>query len=90
MEIFRDQMSLRVKRTIDGRVVEGTAAVETAPLPEMRVRRMRFSEGDTPYECTCLLQGDLDNDARLTCQQYRQDDKPRRPGLGALFHRGAE
>ena len=56
----------------------------------MRVRRMRFSEGDTPYECTCLLQGDLDNDARLTCQQYRQDDKPRRPGLGALFHRGAE
>jgi hypothetical protein len=86
VEIFRAQRSLRVRRTINGVTVEGSAAIEAAPLAETRVLRLRFTEADTPFECTCLVQGDLDNYARLTCYRYRRDGKTRQPGLEALFH----
>jgi hypothetical protein len=87
IDIFRDpQHVLKVRRTIGGRVIEGTAAIEKATMAETQVLRMRFTEAGTPYECTCLIQGDLDNYARLSCHRYRRDGKTRQPGLEALFH----
>lgn len=87
VEIFRDPAkTLRVRRSIAGRVIEGTAAIETALHAEAQVLRMRFTDAGIAFECTCLIQGDLDNYARLSCHRYRRDGKTRQPGLEALFH----
>jgi hypothetical protein len=87
VDIFRDpQNALQVRRTVGGLVITGTAAIEQATLAETEVLRMRFTEAGIAFECTCLIQGDLDNYARLSCHRYRRDGKTRRPGLEALFH----
>ncbi|MEJ2642107.1 MAG: hypothetical protein P8010_21300 [Desulfosarcinaceae bacterium] len=89
VDIFRDpQHTLKVRRTICGRVIEGTAAIEKAAMAETQVLRMRFTEAGIPFESTCLIQGDLDNYARLSCLRYSQDGEIRQPALEALFHDG--
>ena len=85
VEITRDGTALEVKRTIAGKTVRGTAAVENAPMAETPVLRLRFKEAGRNYEGTCLINGDLDNHARLTCHLYRKDGNTRQPGLEALF-----
>lgn len=85
MEIYRDRTGLRIKRSIGEETVMGAAAVESALRGDARVLRLRFTENQTAYESTCLVQGDLDNHARLSCHLYRRDGKTRRPGLEALF-----
>lgn len=88
VEIYREGQSsqLKVRRIIADRVVEGAAAIESALHGEAMVLRMRFRENGTAHESTCLVKGDLDNYARLSCQLYRQDGKTRQAGLEALFH----
>jgi len=84
-EIKRDGRTLKVKRTIAGKTVWGTAAIENAPMAEKPVLRLRFNEGEKACESTCLIHGDLNNYARLTCHLYRKDGTTRQPGLEALF-----
>ena len=87
VDILRDaKNTFRVRRTIGSRTIEGTAAIETATLAETQVLRVRFIEAGIPFECTCLIQGDLDNYARLSCLRYRRDGRTRQPSLEALFH----
>jgi hypothetical protein len=82
--------ALKVKRTIGGRTVEGTAAIESALHGDAKVLRMRFKADAAAYENTCLVQGDLDNYARLSCHLYRQDGSTQQAGLEALFAAPAE
>lgn len=85
LEIYRDRTGLKLKRSIGKSSGVGTAAVESALNGDAAALRMRFSENQIAYESTCLIQGDLDNHARLSCHLYRQDGKTRQPGLEALF-----
>jgi len=81
-EIF----GLKVRRSINGQVIYGTAAIETALNGDARVIRIRFRENQIFYEQTCLSQSDLDNYARISCYLYRLDKSTTEPGLEALFH----
>ena len=85
VEIFRNGKTLQIKRTIAGRTVFGSAAIENTPIAETPVLRLRFKEGARAYECTCLIHGDLDNYARISCHIYRQDGSTRQSGLEAWF-----
>jgi hypothetical protein len=38
---------------------------------------------------TCLIAGDLDNYARLTCNWLREGSGPKEPGLEAMFSTAA-
>ena len=72
-------------RTVGHGVSYGKAAVEKALHGETEVLRIIFREADTDYEETCLISGDLDNYARLTCYLYRPGVKTDDPGLEAFF-----
>lgn len=65
--------------------ITGTASIENALAGEAKVLRMRFEEQGKAYESTCLIDSDLDNYARLTCQRYLQDGSTQKAGLEALF-----
>lgn len=86
VEIYRDRTGLKIKRRIGEAMAVGSASVESALNGDAMLLRMRFTENQTAYESTCLIQGDLDNYARLSCHRYRQDGGTRQPGLEALFH----
>ena len=77
--------SLTVVRTVGHGVSYGKSAVEKALHGETEVLRITFREADTDYEETCLISGDLDNYARLTCYLYRPGVKTDDPGLEAFF-----
>jgi hypothetical protein len=56
-----------------------------APSPgEGKVLRFRWQD-DGPMIMSCLVAGDLDNYARLTCYWLRQGSEPKQPGLEAMF-----
>lgn len=56
-----------------------------APSPgEGTVLRFRWQD-DGPMIMSCLVSGDLDNYARLTCYWLRQGSEPKQPGLEAMF-----
>lgn len=80
--------NLVVLRRIGGQVVRATGRIETAPIAETRVLRLRFKVRNVPYEGTYLFHGDLDNYARISGYVYRKDGKTKVPGLEALFHLG--
>ena len=85
VEIYLDNGVLKVFRMIGGRTVTGDAAIEKVLDGDADVLRIRFKEGDTGYEETCLWHGDLDNYARISCYLYKPGEKVMNPGLEALF-----
>lgn len=76
---------LKVIRTISGKKVIGTAAIEYALGGDVAVLRMRFSENKQNYESTCMIDSDLDNYARLSCHLYQANGRSKEAGLEALF-----
>jgi hypothetical protein len=78
---------IRVYRFIHGRTVKGTATIESVTADEVPVLRIRFTEKQVDYEETCLVSGDLDNYARITCHLYRPGTRTDSPGMEALFIR---
>lgn len=77
--------NLAVVRTIANTVAYGDAAIEKALHGETNVLRIRFRETSIDYEETCLITGDLDNYARLSCYLYRPGEKTDDPGLETFF-----
>lgn len=86
VRLYLEGSALKVRRTINGQTVTGNAAIETALRGEAKVLRIRFTEGETVYEKTCLSQSDLDNYARISCYLYRPEESTESPGLEALFY----
>lgn len=78
--------SNRVKRTINNRVIWGTWRIELSGADKTPVLRCRFSKNHIAYENTYLINGDLDNYARLSGYLYRRDGKTVQPGLETLFY----
>jgi hypothetical protein len=80
-----DGDGLTVRRDIGGKTVLGVAAVEVSGEDATPVLRIRFTDSDEPYEETCMVSGDLDNYARITCYLYRPGLSTDAPGLEAMF-----
>lgn len=73
------------RRRVDGKEIAATGSVEVpSPPGEGKVLRFRWQEGG-PTTMTCLVSGDLDNYARLTCLWFREGSQPIQPGLEAMF-----
>jgi hypothetical protein len=83
--IARDGEQLILERRIGGRAVWAVGRVE-APSPpgEGQVLRFRWEDGQA-MTMTCLVAGDLDNYARLTCLWMANGEQPKKPGLEAMF-----
>ena len=77
--------NMTVTRTINGKIVKGTAAIEHTTGEKIHVLRMRFEENGKNFEETCLVDIDLDNYARLTCHLYIPNETVSEPGLEAMF-----
>lgn len=82
--IDRVEDRLVLERRIDGRTVRAAGRLEPALHGETEVLRFRWQDG-APMAMTCLVSGDLDNYARLTCLWDVVGLPPREPGLEALF-----
>ncbi len=85
VSITKNDSGLSVVRTISGKVVKGSAAVEHATPDKVPVLRIRFSDGGNDYEETCMVGSDLDNYARITCHLYVPGKKTLEPGMEAYF-----
>ena len=86
VEIFRDKGSLKLKRTVNGTAIVGSAAIEAALGGDARVLRFRYVEAGKAFEQTCLWSNDLDNYPRISCYLYEAGGKTMNPGLEVLFH----
>ena len=86
LEIFPQGNQLKVKRTIKGQIVLGTATVESALNGDAEVLRLHLIDKNISYEETCLWQSDLDNYTRISCYLYQPGVKTMNPGLEVLFH----
>jgi hypothetical protein len=87
MEIYSDKDLLRIKRSINGTVVYGTAAIERAEMADgAEVLRLRFNENGMDVEEACLMRVDLDNYARISCYLYYPGKGTDAPGLEAMFN----
>ena len=85
IEIYRAADGLKIRRTLHGVVTAGDAAIETVLGGEAQVLRLRFTDNAERFEETCLVQGDLDNAARISCYLYKPGQRTAKPGLEALF-----
>lgn len=85
VSITSTDKGLKVTRTILEKKVIGTAAIEYTLGGDVAVLRMRFSENKQNYESTCMIDSDLDNYARLSCQLYQANGQSKEAGLEALF-----
>jgi len=75
-----------VVRTISGKRILGTAAVESVPsADDAPALSIKFTEAGRSYQEFCAAQLDLDNDARITCLVYKSDTRTRRVGYEAFF-----
>ncbi|MES9846192.1 MAG: hypothetical protein ABW162_06275 [Candidatus Sedimenticola sp. PURPLELP] len=86
IEIHADGKQLGVKRVINGETVLGSGAIEQALGGDTDVLRIRFTQYGKVFEETCLVSGDLDNYARISCYLYQPGVKTMNPGLEAFFH----
>ena len=86
VEITESNGKLNVSRNINGKTIEGTAAIESALHGDTKVLRIRFTEGETKYEQTCMVGSDLDNYARISCYLYQPKVHTIQPGLEVLFN----
>ena len=76
---------LSLERRVDGRTVRATGRVEVpSPPGEGQVLRFRWNDGQA-ITMTCLVAGDLDNYARLTCLWGADGQASKEPGLEAMF-----
>ena len=76
---------LEVIRRVEGNLIKGTASVAYVTTDKIPVLRIRFVEEEKQIEETCLIKGDLDNYARLTCYLYFPEVKTEDPGMEAMF-----
>ena len=76
---------IKVRRTISGITIMGIGAIEKETADNVNVLRIRFEENDVKHEETCMIDGDLDNYARITCYLYQPGVSTSNPGLEALF-----
>ena len=83
--IYAENEQLKIRRIVGQQALEGEASIETALGGETQLLRMRFIDNGIAYEESCLVQGDLDNYARISCYLYRKDGRSTSPGLEALF-----
>jgi hypothetical protein len=77
---------LKVTRNTNGVSIQGSAAIERSLDSGANVLRIRFFEKGKNYEETCLVSGDLDNYARISCYLYTTDNTTKQPGMEVLFH----
>ncbi len=83
--ITQDGDQLVLERRIGGRTVRAVGRVEVpSPPGEGQVLRFRWGDGQA-MTMTCLVAGDLDNYARLTCLWGADEQAPKEPGLEAMF-----
>ncbi len=74
-----------LKERRGGRELTAIGKVEVpSPPGEGTVLRFRWQDGG-PMVMTCLVSGDLDNYARLTCYWLRAGSESKQPGLEAMF-----
>lgn len=85
VSMYLENNKLKVKRTIKGKVTIGQASFKQVLQGDSSVLRIQFSENGISFEETCLLRGDLDNYARITCYLYIPGADITNPGLEALF-----
>ncbi len=86
VEIKESNGKLTVSRNINGKISNGTAAIEPALNGDAKVLRIRFTEGEKEYEQTCMVGSDLDNYARISCYLYQPKVRTMQPGLEVLFN----
>ena len=85
VEVKNNDGALSVLRHINGKIINGTGAIESVLNGDAKVLRIRFAENDIQYEQTCLIDSDLDNYARISCHLYQQNVGTNQPGLEVLF-----
>ena len=85
VEIYSEEEELKVRRKIGSETVLGSARIESANRGGAKVLRVKFENSGTSYEKTCLIHGDLDNYARISCYVYLSEGKTAEPGLEVLF-----
>ena len=83
--LISTERGIEVHRFVAGKTIVGSGAIEKATADDVNVLRIRFKENNTEYEETCMIDGDLDNFARISCYLYRSGVKTGNPGLEALF-----
>jgi hypothetical protein len=86
--------SARIERVADGLLLTETRSngrikaagrIEVpSPPGEVKVLRFRWRDPE-PTTMTCLVAGDLDNYARMTCLWQRDGREQQQPGLEAMF-----
>jgi hypothetical protein len=83
--IERHDATLLLHEKRGARTIAATGRIETpSPPGEGRVLRFRWRDPE-PMLMSCLVSGDLDNYARLTCTWLQEGTHPAAPGLEALF-----
>jgi hypothetical protein len=76
---------LSLERRVGGNTVRATGRVEVpSPPGEGQVLRFHWTDGQA-ITMTCLVAGDLDNYARLTCLWGADGQQVKEPGLEAMF-----
>ncbi|HZP08330.1 hypothetical protein [Methyloceanibacter sp.] len=83
IEVADGGVTLTERRGTHEFTAEGKVEVPDPP-GEAEVLRFRWQDGG-PMAMTCLVSGDLDNYARLTCFWLREGSDLKRPGLEAMF-----
>ena len=83
VEISEANEGVKIIRMIDGQIIEAVGKYGTATPDGIRVLRVKFNQNGKAYEETCLVSGDLDNYARITCYLYTE--KTKKVGLETLF-----
>lgn len=85
VEIYSEEEGLKVRRKIGSETVLGSAKIENAERGGVKVLRVTFESEGQLYKNTCLIHGDLDNYARISCYLYLSEGKTEQPGLEVLF-----
>jgi len=84
-KITEDGDHVILERQIGGRATRAIGRVEVpSPPGEGQVLRFHWSDGQA-MTMTCLVAGDLDNYARLTCLWGPDGQEVKEPGLEAMF-----
>lgn len=85
VQLISTESGVEVHRIIAEKTIIGYGAIEKATADNVNVLRIRFVENNTEFEETCIIGGDLDNYARITCYLYQSGVETSDPGLEVLF-----
>lgn len=83
--LTQDGSGLKMARTIDGKVVEGTATLAEATADKLPVLRIRFEAEGKKFEGVYQWKTDLDNYFRFTGYIYLPGADHKVPGLEVWF-----